>query len=431
MKKITLFLFASMAFNYLSNAQCIGTYEYVTVASSNDGNPQIMDGCNYSSDWNNITGLTIGDDYEFSSEIPTDYFTFTDDSNNVIAYGTSPLSVPAVSVTSGRIHVYYDNTCTADSTCRETYIQCTSCTPPPAPDCATAPVTPTDGATNVSVGVDVTFSWTAPVSGATPTSYNVYEVEDALGTNPALITNTTDTFIDLNIGVYDTTVYWMVLPLNGTTEATGCSVWSFTTESFPGYCLSASYGLYPSTAFTPTACDGSTVDDITTYAYASEYSNVNVTSGNTYVFSSSAADLITVSDDAGTAALVYGVSSVSFDATSDGVVRVYRHLDDSNCGAENVSRTISVVCSPTLSIGEVSSENAFTYYPNPVNSTLTLKAQKNIDGVVVYNMVGQEVLRSTPNTVSNELDMSNLATGSYFVEVSVEGISKTVRIIKE
>src|SRR5690606_24688787 len=109
----------------------------------------------------------------------TDYLTFTDDSNNVIASGVTPLVVSGITVTSGRIHVYYDTSCTGDSTCRATTIQCTTCTPPPAPDCASNPYLE-DGAIDVP-NEDITFTWVAPTTGPTPTSYNMYAGETPSG----------------------------------------------------------------------------------------------------------------------------------------------------------------------------------------------------------------------------------------------------------
>ena len=73
----------------------------------------------------------------------------------------------------------------------------------------------------------------------------------------------------------------------------------------------------------------------------------------------------------------------------------------------------------------------FTYYPNPVNNTLTLKAQRDIQNVSIYNMLGQEVLRTAPNAIENDVDMSTLQSGAYFVKVTIDDISETVRIIKK
>ncbi|PWK19514.1 T9SS-dependent choice-of-anchor J family protein [Xanthomarina spongicola] len=83
-----------------------------------------------------------------------------------------------------------------------------------------------------------------------------------------------------------------------------------------------------------------------------------------------------------------------------------------------------------LGIEELSPDN-FSYYPNPVNENLTLKAQKNIENVAIYNMLGQEVLRTAPNTLDSDIDMSNLQPGTYFVKVTVENATKTIKVIKK
>jgi hypothetical protein len=72
----------------------------------------------------------------------------------------------------------------------------------------------------------------------------------------------------------------------------------------------------------------------------------------------------------------------------------------------------------------------FTYFPNPVNNMLTIKAQASIDSITVYNMLGQSVIRTTPNTNDTALDMSELQTGAYFVQVSINNTLNTVRVIK-
>uniref|UniRef100_UPI00053E73CA T9SS type A sorting domain-containing protein n=1 Tax=Lacinutrix jangbogonensis TaxID=1469557 RepID=UPI00053E73CA len=77
----------------------------------------------------------------------------------------------------------------------------------------------------------------------------------------------------------------------------------------------------------------------------------------------------------------------------------------------------------------------FTYFPNPVSTTLTLKSEDTISQISVLNMLGQVVYRETPNVTTKQLDMSNLQSGAYFVEVSMEGTNgnrtKTIRVLKE
>lgn len=115
--------------------------------------------------------------------------------------------------------------------------------------------------------------------------------------------------------------------------------------------------------------------------------------------------------------------------TSDGTTTYYIAVggwNESNVG----NFQLSVSCT-TLSDNSFESESAFTYYPNPVNNKLTLNAVNNIQNVAVYNMLGQEVMRATPNNVDGELDMSSLQTGAYFVKVTINDVTETIRIIKQ
>ncbi len=73
----------------------------------------------------------------------------------------------------------------------------------------------------------------------------------------------------------------------------------------------------------------------------------------------------------------------------------------------------------------------FTYFPNPVNNTLSLRGVKDIQNVAVYNMLGQEVLRTVPNSVNSDVDMSGLQSGTYFVKVMIENTTKTIKVIKK
>ncbi|MGC6525746.1 MAG: T9SS type A sorting domain-containing protein, partial [Flavobacteriaceae bacterium] len=69
-------------------------------------------------------------------------------------------------------------------------------------------------------------------------------------------------------------------------------------------------------------------------------------------------------------------------------------------------------------------------FPNPVNDVLTIKAQKEVDYITVYNMLGQVVKRQTPNTRDCTVDLSAMQTGAYFVQVSIDNSVETIRILK-
>ncbi|MBQ0768681.1 MAG: choice-of-anchor J domain-containing protein [Bizionia sp.] len=121
--------------------------------------------------------------------------------------------------------------------------------------------------------------------------------------------------------------------------------------------------------------------------------------------------------------------TVTFTAATTGVYYFGFHAySDANM---NQLRLDNVIVDQTLSTQSFKNDNLFTYYPNPVENTLSLKGIKNIQNVAVVNMLGQEVLRAAPNAVTTEIDMSNLQAGAYFVKVTVENATKTIKIIKE
>ncbi len=62
------------------------------------------------------------------------------------------------------------------------------------------------------------------------------------------------------------------------------------------------------------------------------------------------------------------------------------------------------------------------------NNILTLTANEEISNVSIYNMLGQEVYRSSTNTSS--IDMSSYANGTYIVKVNIAGTEGTVKIVK-
>jgi hypothetical protein len=89
-----------------------------------------------------------------------------------------------------------------------------------------------------------------------------------------------------------------------------------------------------------------------------------------------------------------------------------------------------VNCNP---LSTISFENgrAFTFYPNPVDNKLTLVAGKRIENVTIYNILGAQILTTSPNSLTKDVDTSALTSGTYFVQVTVEGVTDTIKIIKQ
>ena len=84
------------------------------------------------------------------------------------------------------------------------------------------------------------------------------------------------------------------------------------------------------------------------------------------------------------------------------------------------------------SLGNSSFDNAnFTYYPNPVKSTLNLSYKKEISNVEVFNLLGQKVSSISVNANNAQVDMSNLSRGVYMVKVTSNNQVKTIKVMKE
>ncbi|MEY4927913.1 MAG: hypothetical protein RI894_2349, partial [Bacteroidota bacterium] len=76
------------------------------------------------------------------------------------------------------------------------------------------------------------------------------------------------------------------------------------------------------------------------------------------------------------------------------------------------------------------SETNFSHFPNPVNDILTLSCKMPLTTVTVYNVLGQTELQTKPNSLTTEVSLAQLPTGTYFVKMCSQNSEKTVKIHK-
>jgi len=263
-------------------------------------------------------------------------------------------------------------------------------TPPAlAPNCATLLVP--DDETVDAPYLSLDLEWSAPTTGGSVASYDVYLDTNAdpttlLGNQTGLSRTVTDL-------LPETTYFWKVIAKNSAGEAVDCSIFSFTTMAIPGYCLNAPFGQWPSATYTPASCDGFTENIVTPSGYAGEYSAVEVVSGQTYVFSSGTTDLITISTDDGATAATFGITPLTWVSDFTGVIRFYSHIDEL-CGDEDVLRTRSIVC------GTVSDET-----PDYVNLQFPSSATiSQGESTIVYAQVYEAGLTDVEPGLSGQAD---------------------------
>ena len=73
----------------------------------------------------------------------------------------------------------------------------------------------------------------------------------------------------------------------------------------------------------------------------------------------------------------------------------------------------------------------FTFYPNPSSDVINLTATENIEKIAIYNLLGQKVIDQNINATSSQLNVANLVTGTYLMEVSAGAKTAWHKVIKK
>jgi len=160
--------------------------------------------CQFAGEYATISGVTNGMTLRFTSSVATDYLTVRSGTPGgpVVGAGLTPLTVTATSTGTYYLHTNTSSACGAQSSCRTTTVQCTSCTapPPPANDLCANAVTITCGQSLAGTTVSATAD-NAGTCTTTNTQPGVWYrfVGTGLLTSASTCTGTT---LDTKISVY-------------------------------------------------------------------------------------------------------------------------------------------------------------------------------------------------------------------------------------
>lgn len=73
----------------------------------------------------------------------------------------------------------------------------------------------------------------------------------------------------------------------------------------------------------------------------------------------------------------------------------------------------------------------FVIYPNPVNEIMTIKFPNAGDtDVVIYNILGEEIIKSSFSEITNQIDISDFSSGIYLVTIKTETSLITKKVVK-
>ncbi len=105
-----------------------------------------------------------------------------------------------------------------------------------------------------------------------------------------------------------------------------------------------------------------------------------------------------------------------------------------NVGGEAVGSSIwsFTTESDPLSVDDNELLNLFTVYPNPVKDIVRIETSLTIDSIKILNQLGQNVLTIDNNRIiNNEVDLSSITNGLYFMKINSGDKSQSIKIIKE
>ena len=112
------------------------------------------------------------------------------------------------------------------------------------------------------------------------------------------------------------------------------------------------------------------------------------------------------------------------------IIKDYGNFPTQPCGMYGYAQAEDY----TLVVGALSVDTNelqnLTFYPNPTQDQLNLKAESQIESVTVYNLLGQEIINLKPNSMQTQIDMNTLERGVYLMNVTLNGAEITHRIIK-
>jgi hypothetical protein len=85
---------------------------------------------------------------------------------------------------------------------------------------------------------------------------------------------------------------------------------------------------------------------------------------------------------------------------------------------------------PTITnIIDTKKENNFTFYPNPTNGVIRLAGNLNNSSAIISDMGGRRVKEFNTLNAGQQIDISDLLIGSYFITILSDGNRTTQKLI--
>lgn len=206
---------------------------------------------------------------------------------------------------------------------------------------------------------------------------------------------------------------------------TGIDSVTQTLNECPGFSVAVDSNVYNATGVYVDTLTSvlSGCDSIVTTALTIDTLDISTTvSGITVMATQSGVTYAWIDCDNGNA-LIPGETSQSFSPALNGNYAVI--LDNGVC-------TDTSACVNMIVVGvDIEKTNAVTMYPNPANDKIFIH-WGNMDhfSIAIVNSVGQQVLHSSAEGDTQQVDVSNFPSGIYFLEIEKDGEKARRKFIK-
>ena len=70
-------------------------------------------------------------------------------------------------------------------------------------------------------------------------------------------------------------------------------------------------------------------------------------------------------------------------------------------------------------------------YPNPANDIFNIEAETDISSIEIMNVLGQTLISTKESGNKQQINISGLSAGNYFVKVTTGSTNRVLRLIKK
>jgi hypothetical protein len=470
-------------FNGCLDAPNFGVYPTATFTPTCDGvaDDIVLDG--YAAEYSNVN-VVSGTEYTFASSNPSDYITIsTDDGVTATAFSLTPLVWTATTTGVVRFYTHADATCGEEAVNRARSVNCGTFVPLTNDNLADALSVECGNIYTGSTAAATLDEDNAPDGfGADMDAPNVWYSYTGSGVPQTVTVNLCPSAYDTSVLVYTGTSGNLTLVAANDDDAT-CGVGfttrsrvSFTSDGTSTYLIAiegwnpVSSGAYSMEVTCAASNPPASANQTCALSLPVAVNAIDINSDNSFgdvspvqpscdLFGSiqdvwfsfvaptsgTVACLLSPGTIASANFTIYGgdcfaLTEVADTCNSDLIAPTTELLTGLTSGntyyvqvwsnaAEQGTFSLRLT-DPSLAANQFDA-SGFEAFPNPVNHILNLSYNSPITNVTIFNLLGQKVLMKSSTSNISQIDMSDLARGTYMVKIAADNQVNTIKIVKQ